>query len=474
MSLRSRRIARIAGAVAAGSLVAALSVTPRVADALTQTKFYSVAATWGSNPALVGVADTATFTLGNEASSTQSFGSSELSFGALPPSSVSVVQSSVPSGWTAQVLKGNTAVVLLTSVNSAAVLPGHSISVQVTVTPTAAGTLTVTSETKQSNNFSGTGNDFIADSTSGMSITVVALSLRFAQQPSSTIGQSLPGASPAYFDPFCSPISVQLYNGASPVAVSGVVVTVDYAGTANPGLYYGTAAVGSTGVSVSTGSSGLATFGTCSSGVGATVVGTGFALKASSSAAASPVTSTSFQVLQTCIGSCTTNNNSGTTGTSSTVNAGDTGGVFQIFTAFGQNISLSCDTAVTKPGTPVDPLFAETQTTSGTVSGTLTLVFPKSVVNSLSNNGTPLMPVCAGASEPFPAQGDPTTGLPFPGSTAFPYQGLLYDCTDSTYLALVASGDFPVQLCVQSRAKLAGGAEKIVVFASDLSDPSFW
>jgi hypothetical protein len=148
------------------------------------------------------------------------------------------------------------------------------------------------------------------------------------------------------------------------------------------------------------------------------------------------------------------------------VSASDTGNFFQIFTAFGQGVNLNCDSAVTTPGFPVDPLFVETQAAAGSVSGTLTFVFPKAVVNSLPNNGTPLMPVCAGSLKPFLAQ------VPYPGSAAYPNQGLLYNCDDPTYLA--SAGQDPLQLCVQSRAKIGGGAEQIVVSASNLSDPSFW
>jgi hypothetical protein len=467
--LRSRRIA---GTLAVAALVAAVSLVPQIATATTQTKFYDITTgSWSTpSPSFVGVADTDMVTLQNDASSTQTFGSAELTLTSTPASAVSVAQSSLPSGWSAKVLtSGTSAVVLLTSQKGADIAPGSQLPVSITVTPVAAGVINVTSEVKQSNNFSGTGNDFILQSGTLDSLTVIALSLRFAQQPSSTIGQSLPNV--PYFAYFCNPVSVQTYNGASPVAANGVPITIKFAGNANPGLYFGTAAVPLSGKTVNTNASGLAIFGDCNSGLAATVFGTGFALSASSPAATTPVTSTSFQVLQTCIGTCTTTNNSSTTGTNGTVTAGDgTSGIFQIFTTFGHGVPLNCDSAVTTGS--VDPLFVETQTTSGTVSGTVTMVFPKSVVNSIPNNGTPLMPVCAGASERFPA--NPA----YPGSTTDPsiaFQGLLYDCSDATYQSLILdTTTYPVQLCVQSRAKLAGGAEKIVIFANNLSDPSFW
>jgi hypothetical protein len=335
------------------------------------------------------------------------------------------------------------------------------------VTPTAAGTVTIGTQVKQSNNFSGTGNDFILLNSSGLTINVVALSLMFHQQPPSTVMQSLPNASPPYYSYFCASVQL-LYNGNLPFPASGIPVTIRYAGTADPGLYNGGLPVAASGITVPTNVNGLATF--CGPGLAATIVGSGYALSASSPAAPTPVMSSSFAVTPTCSGSCTTNLTSQTTGTTAAVSATDPGGVFQVFASFGQGVTLNCDTAVTTPGSPVDPLVTLAQPVSGTVSGTLTMTFPKSVVNSLTNNGTPLMPVCAGASKQFPVMADASNG-PAP----YLYQGLLYDCTDPTYLSLISvPQQYPLQLCVQSRAKIGRGAETIVIYASDLSDPSFW
>lgn len=462
-----RRATRL---IALAALVAVVSLVPRAVNATTQTKFFSVAATWGTSPGFVGVADTATVILGNEPASKQSFGSAELTFNSVPPGAVQVVQSSLPAGWSAQVLKGTPAVVLLTNQSGSAIPPGHTLRVQVKVTPPTAGTLTISAVVKQSNDFSGTGNLFILYSSSGLSVTVIALSLHFSQQPSSTIGQSLPSAGPPpYFTYFCSPISVQIYNGANPEHASGAPITINFAGNANPGLYYQGAAVGASGVTVNTDVNGLATFGSCGFGLGATVVGMGFTLSASSPAASAPVTSTPFQVLQTCSGACATDQTSQTTGTTGNVSASDTGNFFQIFTAFGQGVALNCDSAVT-PGFPADPLFVETQTAAGAVSGTLTFVFPKAVVDTLPHNDdedeAPLMSVCAGARKPFLAK------VASMGSAELPHQGLLYDCDNPAYLA--SAGQHPLQLCVQSRAQISGGAEQVIVYASNLSDPSFW
>lgn len=441
-----------------GALLALLALFPHAAVATTQTKFVSAAAAWSASPGFVGVPDTATVTLGNEAYSTQSFGSAELTFNTVSSSAVQVAQGSLPTGWSSQVLRGTPAVVLLSSQNGSPIPPGGSLSVQVTITPAAAGTLAIVPQVKQSNDFSGTGNGFVLDGSSNLAVQVITLTLQFSQQPSSTIGQSLPST---YFAYFCPPVRVQ----TAPVA-SGVPITITFGGAADPGLVDGTSPVGGSGVTVDTDANGLATFGSCASGLGATNIGTGFTLSASSPAASSPVTSTSFQVLQTCSGACTRNNTSQTTGTTGTVSASDKGSFFQIFTSFGQGVNLNCDSAVTAPGFPADPLYVEAQATAGGVSGELTFVFPKTVVNSLANNGTPLMPVCAGATKAFLAK------VPYPGSAAYPFQGLLYDCTDPMYVS--QSGSDPLQMCVKSRAKIGGGAEQIVVDTSNLSDPSFW
>jgi hypothetical protein len=71
------------------------------------------------------------------------------------------------------------------------------------------------------------------------------------------------------------------------------------------------------------------------------------------------------------------------------------------------------------------------------------------------------MPLCTGAS------------VNFYGATYYPnltpaFQGLIADCTNPGYLA---SGSLKL-FCVQSRAKMAGGAETIVIQEnSSLSDP---
>ena len=462
----SRRRRRVGASIALAAAVVGLSSIPLVATATTQTKFYSATGGWSLTPGFVGLADTLTATLGDETRSTQPFGSAELTLNSVPSADVQVVSLSTtpgPSGWSAQVLSGTPAVVLLTNTGSP-VAPGQSVTVGVQVTPAAVGTITVGTVVKQSNNFSGSGNNFIHDSGTISSLTVSTLTLSFATEPPATIAQSVPGAS--YFVYFC--VVVQ-----TTPAAAGVPITVNYdAGHGNPGLLFGTSAVTASGITVTTDPTGKATFGdsTCSSGLAATNVGSGFELSATSPAASGAAPSSPFQVTPTCVTTCTTSATSLTTGTTANVSATDstTGGAFQIFVGFGKNPSLACESLVTGTGTGLVPDPLEVQTSSGSVSGTVTFVFPKSVVNALPNNGTPLMPVCVGASDPFLRQ-DPLTDQPAP----YPYQGLLYDCTDPFYMANKGSPS-TLQICVVSRAKIGHGAEQVVVSTNNLSDPGYW
>jgi VCBS repeat-containing protein len=116
---------------------------------------------------------------------------------------------------------------------------------------------------------------------------------------------------------------------------------------------------------------------------------------------------------------------------------------------------LSCDTAPFGATVTPEPFQVETTGTTG-VSKTLRLTFPKALANLVPDNGTPHLPVCAGAD------------LAFPGSTAtsgarYPHEGLLLDCTDPTYVQQAGTTASPLPMCVAARARLAGGALVLTV-----------
>lgn len=447
---RWRRLA-MAGTVMAVSVGLSLVALP-LSGASPSTKNYSVAPIPQPAPMLVGVPYPATLTLTNDSSSNQSFGSVQLS--TLPQSSITVGSITPALGWHSTYLAGG--VVQLTSDNGAAIAPGHTLAVGVTITATTAGSLTVTTAVKQSNDFSGSNNSF-TNTGANPTLVVTALSLSFSQQPPPSVQQSVPKS--ASWGYLCPPVSVRVNP-----PVANIAITITPVGT--PGLYYGTSPVPLTGpspgVTVSTDASGFAVFGSCSSGLAATVLGQNYALTANSPAAAAPITSTPFSVVQvatTCTTSCSQGLTSGTTGATGnlTVNGN---GTFALLASFGQGVALSCSSLVASVA--ADPLVVSTSGTS--TNGTVTLTFPKSVVNSLANNGTPQMPVCVGAKVPFSG-----TNLVSPGTSNL-HEGLLYDCDDPLY----GSAGLPRLFCVQSRVKIGGGAETIVIQVNDFGDPDFW
>jgi hypothetical protein len=383
--------------------------------------------------------------------SNQPFGSAELSFGSLPASGLSF--HTIPSGWTAKVVGSNPALILLTSTNASSVAPGSSVSFSFDVTPTTDTSITIHPVVKQSNDFSGTGNIF-NDTGPDPVIQVIPVTLSFQQQPNDVATDT---TSPYHF--MCPPVSVLVSANGNPV--SGVSVTITNGGPNDPGLHFGANSVTAAGVTRSSDSTGLATFGAsdCSTGFTGTNLGTGYTLSANSSAAAGPITSTQFAVVQSIVkctgGPCNSPNlNSPTNGTSGVINAtfGAAGG--KLLGSFGEG-ALVCDNQVTTSAVTDDPLDFQG---SGTASAVVTLTFPKSVVNNLANNGTPLMQVCAGASANF------GPGAVDQGPNVTPeWQGLVANCGTNYQL-------IPDNICVLSRSKNAAN-ETIQLFVQNLSDP---
>lgn len=449
------RRALATGSVAAtvtGLLLALTGISAAPAGASPTYKYYAA----GADPTSIYAGRPTLVTIGltNQQVSNQSFGSAELTLGGLPQSAVAIDSNS--GGWAWKFVGSpNVATVLLTSGSTPAIAPSSALTVTMTLTPTAVGTIPITTAVKQSNNFAGTGNAFNLTGNEPV-ITVVPLNLTFQQQPSD-VQQSTNKA----FSYMCPPVSVEVSDAAGN-PVSGVSVTLQNGSTGDPGLYFGTSALPSSGTSATSDSNGLATFGpggTCPSGLAATNLGSGYTLTARSSAASGPVTSKPFsvvQLLETCTSDpCSsgplTSPKTGTTGNISS--HGTT--TYNLLGSFGLG-QLTCDSSVTTIAG--DPIVV--QTTAG-AWGTVSMTFPKAVVNSLANNGTPLMQVCAGVLQPFSW----TNTQPLQDE-AYPYQGLVPDCP-ADYATVTP------EICVESRSKNAAN-ETIVIYVSDLSDPSFW
>jgi len=171
----------------------------------------------------------------------------------------------------------------------------------------------------------------------------------------------------------------------------------------------------------------------------------------------------------TCTDNCPVQVQSSTTGTSGAVAASSSSSVpFHLSAAFGTG-TLSCDRFVTGHRT-ADPLAVTTTASSGqTVGGSVTLTFPNSNVNeNRRDRDGRFAPVCVGATQRFP------TWLPVPGSSSYPYQGLLFTCGNPIYKFLVAFGHYPLRICVSSYGWVQG-AEQVVIQSSSFSgDPMYW
>ncbi len=181
-----------------------------------------------------------------------------------------------------------------------------------------------------------------------------------------------------------------------------------------------------------------------------------------------PTTSLPESVTGTCTGSCSTEVQSGATGTTGGVDASNTdNSQFQLSAAFGTG-TLSCDRFVSLSGN-ADPLAVTTSSSSGqTVGGTVTLTFPKSLFDEVrSDDRDQRIPVCVGATQPFFR-----SDRRFVESSPYPYQGLLFACGNPAYKA--RAGSFPLQICVLSYARV-GGAEQVVIQTSSFGgDPMYW
>lgn len=122
--------------------------------------------------------------------------------------------------------------------------------------------------------------------------------------------------------------------------------------------------------------------------------------------------------------------------------------------------SLPCDTDVTGAGSGITPTELYVDVT-GTVSKTITLTFPKSVVNAVPSNGTNQMPVCAGSDHDFSRTGISGTRT-VDGTTQ--YYGDLLACDDPTF----NSSLLPV--CIQDEAKKAANEIVTITVASSDGD----
>lgn len=169
-----------------------------------------------------------------------------------------------------------------------------------------------------------------------------------------------------------------------------------------------------------------------------------------------------------CAGSCSPTIEPSVTGTTATVTM-TSAAPFRYTTGFGTGAPLSCQDVPFGPGVLADPLLVDAVGTAP-IGKTITMTFPRELVNRVPDNGTPKLAICAGADAAFPGSS------PRPGTVqgTYPYEGLMLDCTDPAYLAATADPAFPLHMCVASRSKKAGNETVVITIAPSLIDPRFW
>lgn len=376
--------------------------------------------------------------------------------------SVSLSASDSASGWfIVQPVSGG--LVELRS-SGTSLTPGASIAISVVAnTPASAGAYTWTTAVKQSNDFSGTGNDFALLGSQPQVLVGFPDHLRFVAQPSTV--QATTGSSTSYM---CPAPSVQVVAADGTPVTSGsadVTLAADTA-SGDPGLG-GTTTVSTT--------SGLATFGVspppCGSGVDALNVGTGYRLKATATwtlgayriSLTTSQDSAAFDVVQlltTCAaGSSCSGSVSGHHVTAG-VFASQAASLDQLEIAVG--IDSLAGTTCTPPYQPQG--LEVTRVVLDHRDKIVTLTFDKYLVNQVPKNGTPFASICFSA--PW---GDwvTDTGVP-PTLNGDQYEGILPDCT----AALLA----PYNPCVSGRSKQAANeiVRVSIPYETGRADPKLW
>jgi hypothetical protein len=451
--------------VALGLLVVA--AVPAAA-AKPQTTVKSYTALGPSAPVPLAPGSGATITFSNARASSQAFASAQLTVPAA--AGLSATTASVPAPWRvtdvtpSAALPSDPRVLLLTNTSptSAGVAPGSSLDVTLyTTAASAGGTYTIPTRVKQSNDFSGTGNDFVLSGAQPVvQLGRPAVALSWATQPSTvqvSPGTSSPGATPVLV--MCSAPSVRAVDdqGNTVTSFTGTVALAPESGDGGLRLQ------GSTTLTA-TAVAGVATFGTCTSGLTATTLGFGDTLRASSGSL-TPDVSEAFDVRQfyaDCAASCTTPKLVGAGGTSVQVQADGSTTSSRLTFDVGQGgweHGSACNPDVGAP--TLNPYRDAVTVLVDHRTKTATLTWTKTAVQWSTNNGASQWGVCLAAAQPFyPVAGAPGTY----GSVQDPpgsglWVGLLRPCG--------GSGVAPLDPCLAKLNKSNGGQQQAVVRIPD-------
>ncbi len=431
-------LARVSfGVLAAGMLGAAVLAAP-AAGATSSTctasgKCFAVAVSPSSLTA--GASAAFAFAVTNEASTQQ----------------LGAVRISAPAGF-----------VITGAPGSASFTSSSALFLNLSLAPSATATLTVTAaaacnggtyqwgvEAKQSNDFSGTGNDFQLDpaSAGNLSGTLTgSCSLAFTSEPANTaVGAAITSA----FDSQGGPVTVEVLDGSGHLdASSTAAVTIAIGMNPGSGSLSGTTTVDA--------SAGVASF----SDLSISATGTGYTLVATSQGITS-ATSDPFNisgVIQPCSGSSCSASASSTTTSGTVTTSPTTSGEFLAAGIGG--VSYTCAGTYQRVSDPFSfDLFNSSGVADPNARFTVMLEISKSAVQTSGRTGASQWQICYASTSPF-------TALPGTAGTAViggvtVNTGLLPDCSSSQGAP-----------CVQARNKDNAGDVVVTFLAS--GDPVGW
>jgi hypothetical protein len=447
-------------------LVLGQAVTSMSAHAAPSTKYYTATVSPQTVDAGVG-AQSFALTLTNcgrgtpgcSKTSQQTLGSADIQ---VDPAFTNVSATVSVAGWHIDSVAGG--LIELRSDNNVDLSPGAGLVVSITAdTPSGVGAYTWNTAVKQSNDFSGTGNNFLIAGPQPQVLVGFPDHLVFDTQPS-----TLQATTHTSTSPMCPPPSVDV------VTANGTVVTVGSASVSvRADGAYGDPGLG--GTTTASAASGTATFGAldCSSGLTASQPGSGYRLAASTTwtyggysvSLSSNADSGAFDVVQA-LTTCQSGNscNATVTGKHTTVDvvASPAATVDDLEVAVGIDSlsSVTCLPFSPPAGLEIARVLVDHR------DKTVTLTFDKTLVNAVPNNGTPLFTICMSA--PW---GDWVTAsgtAPTYNTVSGEYEGVLPACS--------AAGLAPYNPCVSNRGKHAA-AEIVTIsipYEPGRADPKLW
>ena len=400
--------------------------------------------------------------------STQAFGSAQIRFRTTAPLG-SAALTPPRAGWTltstADATSGVTTVELgNTGIGTtAAVQPGDAVTVTFPVLSSAtAGQVPFATQVKQSNDFSGEGNDFLraaADPVVHLG-SGPARTLDVVRQPT-TIQGSDESAGTGSQAVLTTCVTVRALDQLGNLATSFTGSVTLTPSDATMGLKLG----GSTTVAASA-VAGVATFGSgtgCAGGLSATKLGFGYTLTAGSTGLTSDV-SDPFDVLQfyaLCSGSCATPKRTAGETTSSAVATSESPTDPHPFTFLvGQGTweyADTCNPDVGAEGT--NPYRSQVTVDLNEHDKTVTLLWTRKAVQWAINNGASQWRVCIATTYPFAVVGGSATEV---GDTGW-YVGALLPCGHAA-LGLTDP-------CLQKLNKSGGQQQAVVYIPQRPGDP---